>query len=160
MTAASIGRRRSPTRSQLDDWRVFIETTEELSAILTARLHRETGLSQGDYKVLLALSESGDERVRSSELADVIGWERSRLSHHLGRMEQRGLITRVACETDNRGAEVTVTPEGASAFRRATAPHMHAIQEVFVDALDPRQIAALGDAARALHAHLRDTRAP
>src|SRR3954453_20327245 len=83
--------RQLPTRSEIHTCRDFIETTEALSAVLAARLQSESPLSQGDYVVLLALSEAQGNRMRSSEMAAHIGWERSRLSHHLGRMERRGL---------------------------------------------------------------------
>ena len=146
--------RRSPTAGELQTWRSFIEVAEDLRAAMSRRLQEDSGLSTGDYGVLLALSERPAQRIRSSELADDIGWERSRLSHHLGRMEKRGLIAREDCATDNRGAEIVLTPTGADAFRRSNGPHLHAIREQFVDALTPAQLAALDDAAVALRAHL------
>jgi DNA-binding MarR family transcriptional regulator len=88
-----------------------------------------SGVSPADYQVLLALREAEGTRLRSSELAATIDWERSRLSHHLGRMERRGLIQRDDCATDSRGAEVSLTPSGAGAFRRASAPHLRAIKQ-------------------------------
>lgn len=146
--------RRSPTANELRAWRTFIETAEELRSALTARLQNESGLSSGDYAVLLALTEANGQLMRSSDLAAHIGWERSRLSHHLGRMERRELIRRVECATDNRGAEIILTTVGTEAFRRASAPHLHAIRELFVDALSPEQITAAGEIAAALRSHL------
>jgi DNA-binding MarR family transcriptional regulator len=145
--------RLSPTADELGAWRVFIETADELRALLGARLQSESGLSTGDYAVLLALSEAPGRQLRSSELASHVGWERSRLSHHLGRMETRGLIRRDDCATDNRGAEIVLTDAGSEAFRRANGPHLHAIREVFVDALTPAQVIAAGEIAAALRAH-------
>ncbi|WP_305785407.1 MarR family winged helix-turn-helix transcriptional regulator [Symbioplanes lichenis] len=142
--------RRLPTRDELHIWREFIETTEALRAAVGARLQSDSGLSAGDYGVLLALSEAPDQRLRSSDLALAVGWERSRLSHHLGRMERRGLISRGRATDDNRGALITLTPAGAAAFREATAPHLRAIRELFVDALTPEQLAAAADVAGAL----------
>ena len=92
--------------------------------------------------------------MRSSELAATIDWERSRLSHHLGRMERRGLIRRDECATDSRGAEVSLTEAGAEAFRRATAPHMRAIKKHFAHALTPDQFETLGEILQALQHHL------
>ena len=145
---------RLPSRDELRVWRDFIETTEVLRSRMGARLQSESGLSTGDYTVLLALSEAPDRRVRSSELATLIGWERSRLSHHLGRMERRGLITREDCPTDSRGAEVVLSTAGADAFQAATRPHLKAIRELFVEALTPEQLAAAGEIAAALRRHL------
>ncbi|WP_327007048.1 MarR family transcriptional regulator [Dactylosporangium sp. NBC_01737] len=149
--------RQLPTADELRIWRDFIETADALRSELTSRLQTETSLSPGDYAVLLALSEAKDRRMRSSELAAGIGWERSRLSHHLARMEKRGLIHREECATDNRGAEVVLTPGGAESFRGATVPHLRAVRELFVDALTPAQLAAAGDLAAALRAQLTAT---
>jgi DNA-binding MarR family transcriptional regulator len=146
--------RRSPTVEDLATWRAFIETSERLRSAIGSRLQADSGLSTGDYAVLLSLSEAVDHRVRSSELAAAVRWERSRLSHHLGRMEQRELIRRDECATDSRGAEVALTAAGAAAFRRASAPHLHAIQELFVGALTTDQLALLGSVTNAISERL------
>ncbi|MER7441860.1 MarR family winged helix-turn-helix transcriptional regulator [Micromonospora avicenniae] len=149
--------RQLPTAEELRIWRDFIETTDVLRSRIASRLQSESALSPGDYAVLLALTEAPEQQMRSSELAAHIGWERSRLSHHLGRMERRGLIRRQECATDPRGAEVHLTAAGAEAFRGSTVPHLRAIRELFVDALTPDQLVAAGEIAAALRAHL-DTR--
>ncbi|MEU5784523.1 MarR family winged helix-turn-helix transcriptional regulator [Micromonospora lupini] len=157
MTSATPERRRGrqlPTAEELRIWRDFVETTEVLTSRVAARLQLDSSLSSGDYAVLLALTEAPDQRMRSSALAAHIGWERSRLSHHLGRMERRGLIRREECPTVPRGAEVHLTPSGAEAFAQATFPHLRAIRELFVDALTPDQLRAAGDIAAALREHL------
>jgi DNA-binding MarR family transcriptional regulator len=157
MTQTTPGRRRGrqlPTAEQLRIWRDFIETAEALRAELASRLQNDSALSPGDYAVMLALSEAPGRRMRSSDLAADICWERSRLSHHLGRMERRGLIRREECATDYRGAEVVLTASGAEAFRGATVPHLRAVRELFVDALTPDRLHAAGEIAAALRAHL------
>jgi DNA-binding MarR family transcriptional regulator len=146
--------RELPTTEQLRIWRNYIETAEELRSLFTARLQSESALSAGDYQVLLALSEADGRSLRSSDLAVAIAWERSRLSHHLGRMEGRGLIQRVPCAEDSRGADVVLTEEGSDAFRRSTVPHLRGIRELFVDALDPEQLAQVASTTDALRSHL------
>lgn len=147
--------RRSPTADELRIWRLFIETSNQLGSVLNSRLQSESGLSSADYAVLLALTEAAGRQLRSSDLATHVGWERSRLSHHLGRMEGRGLIRRDDCATDNRGAEIVLTDAGAAAFRRASSSHLHAVRELFIDALTPAQVATAGEIAAALAAKLR-----
>lgn len=148
--------RRSPTKRELEAWRNFIETTEDLRSALASRLQVESGLSPGDYAVLLALSDSRDRTLYSSDLAAAIGWERSRLSHHLGRMERRELIRRDESQDKGRGAGISFTAVGAEAFRAATAPHLRAIRELFVDALTPAQLAAADEIAGALRNRLNE----
>ncbi|MFY1673049.1 MarR family winged helix-turn-helix transcriptional regulator [Plantactinospora sp. WMMB334] len=146
--------RKLPTRDELRVWREFVETTEALRTTLAARLQHDSGLSRSDYAVLLALSEATGHRLRSSELAARIGWERSRLSHHLNRMERRHLIRREECAVDSRGAEVVLESVGAEAFHAATVPHLRAVRELFVDALTTDQLAAAAQIAAALRTHL------
>ena len=112
----------------------------------------ETGLSGSDYPVLVTLHEEGP--LRSSELADCIGWERSRLSHQLGRMERRGLLSRRTHEGDNRGSEVSLTPEGRATYLGATAAHSRAVRTHFADVLTERQMRDLAKTMDALAAHL------
>lgn len=152
--------RRSPTAQQLRVWRDFVETGDALRSLLAARLQAESDVSTGDYAVLLALSEASDKRIRSSELAASINWERSRLSHHLGRMESRGLIARQPCADDSRGSEILLTETGSTLFRRASAPHLRAVQELFIDALDPDLLDRVDEISQALRRHLAQGAAP
>jgi DNA-binding MarR family transcriptional regulator len=147
-------KRQRLTARELVIWRSLLDTTAALGRVLGAQL-QASGLSPGDYQVLLALREAEGARLRSSELAATIDWERSRLSHHLGRMERRGLIKRDNCATDSRGAEVSLTASGTEAFRRASAPHLRAIKQKFVDALTPKQLEALAEALQALQRQLQ-----
>jgi DNA-binding MarR family transcriptional regulator len=151
--AGGAAARQRLTARELAIWRSLLDTTAELGRVLGAKL-QESGLSPADYQVLLALREADGTRLRSSELAATIEWERSRLSHHLGRMERRGLIRRDDCATDSRGAEVSLTESGTAAFRRAGAPHLRAIKKHFVDALTPEQLEALADVLQSLQRHL------
>jgi len=151
--AVGQGVRQRMTSSELATWRSLLDTTAELRRVLGAEL-QETGLSPADYQVLLALTEAKGTRMRSSELARTIDWERSRLSHHLGRLERRRLIRRDDCAIDSRGAEVSLTAEGRRAFRRATVPHMRSIKRHFADGLTPEQFVALADVLVSLQNHL------
>jgi DNA-binding MarR family transcriptional regulator len=152
--------RKSPTPTELRVWRDFVETGDRLRALLSARLQSESGLSNGDYSVLLALSEASGKRIRSSNLASLLDWERSRLSHHLGRMESRGLLRRERSAYDSRGAEVILTEHGAALFRRASAPHLHTVQELFVSAFSPKMPATVDETTRALRDHLESAATP
>lgn len=153
-------KRRLPTKEQLRVWRDYIETAEAIRSALASRMQRESALSLGDYQVLLALSEADGHRLRSSELAARIDWDRSRLSHHLGRMERRGLIGREECIEDSRGAEVVLAETGAQAFRSGSIPHLQAVHDTFIAALTPEQLAQLDGVTTALRDHMQtgDTR--
>ena len=141
------------TDTELAVWRSLLDTTAELRRLLAVEL-QQVDLSTGDYAVLLALTEAPDQTLRSSEIADAIDWERSRVSHQLGRMERRGLLRRTDCPGDNRGALVVLTDDGYQAIRRASGPHLRAVKRLFADALDPAQLNDLAGVLATLRDHL------
>jgi DNA-binding MarR family transcriptional regulator len=128
-------------------WRAVQRMQAGLSAALARRLAAESNLSYPDYEVLAALTEQPDGRLRPVELGQLLGWEKSRLSHHLARMEQRGLIAKQHCETDRRGAFVAITLRGRRENERAAPGHVAAVRQLFIDPLTPAQLDALAEAA-------------
>src|SRR4051794_34872225 len=103
----------SPTRWLSDReqalWRAYLRMGRLLSVHLNRTLVTQTGLSEGDYAVLVNLSEVAGNRIRAFELAREMQWEKSRLSHQLTRMQARGLIRREDCPSDARGAFIALT---------------------------------------------------
>jgi DNA-binding MarR family transcriptional regulator len=119
-------------------------------------LHRDSGLSGADYDVLSTLSEKAGNRWRSRDLAAQLLWSTSRLAHHLGRMEQRGLIARQPCPGDARGALVSLTGPGQAILCQAAPPHVASVRRHLIDLLTPEEIAALDSIAAKVITHLAD----
>lgn len=124
-------------------WRAFYSMRRQLDRAIDAQLHCDAGISAPDYEILLALSESPDKRLRSRDLAAVIGWERSRISHQVTRMEARKLVRRAECQDDLRGTWVELTPEGRRAILGAMRQHVSTIRELFFDVLTDHEKTAL-----------------
>jgi DNA-binding MarR family transcriptional regulator len=124
-------------------WRGYTQMHKRLNRLLGQRLVRDSGLSNADYEVLVPLSEAPDQQLRGRDLAGGVGWEKSRLSHHLARMEQRGLIERRECATDARGAFFRLTPTGRRAIEEAAPLHVEAVRETFIDLLTPDELDVL-----------------
>src|SRR5262245_27966743 len=124
-------------------WRGWLRLNAELSATLQRELQGDSGLSMPDYEVLVNLTDTPDGRVRVSDLARQLLWERSRVSHHVKRMQQRGLVDRVECPEDGRGAFIAVTPAGRAAIERAAPGHVRAVRRLVVDALTEQEVARL-----------------
>ena len=137
-------------------WRALQFMQMRLDGELARELAADSGLSYPDYVVLVALTDRPDGRMRLFELGDVLGWEKSRLSHHVGRMEHRGLVTKERCDSDRRGAFVVVTGEGRRTIAAAAPGHVAAVRRLFVDPLTPAQLDAVGDAAETVLAALDD----
>lgn len=124
-------------------WRRWVALTTEISAALNRSLQERGQVSISDYEVLVVLSETEDRCLRVSELARCIGWERSRLSHHVGRMEKRGLVRRVAAVEDARGAVVHLTEQGLDTIVGIAPLHVRDVRRVFFDGMTDEEFAAL-----------------
>jgi len=131
-------------------WRALQFMHMRLDGALARQLAAASGLSYPDYVVLVALTDQPDGRMRLFELAAVLGWEKSRLSHHVARMTGRGLVEKEPCDADRRGAYVKVTTRGRKELEAAAPGHVDAVRRLFVDQLTASQLAALGDAAEAV----------
>ncbi|MER6946946.1 MarR family winged helix-turn-helix transcriptional regulator [Nonomuraea sp. NPDC000554] len=125
-----------------------------LDAQVTRDLLRDSGLSAPDYDVLSTLSETEGHRWRLTKLAERMLWSKSRLSRHISRMEQRGLVTREECESDARGAVVVLTEGGLRAIQEAAPDHVESVRRHFIDLLSKEQLEVLGAVAETVLAHL------
>src|SRR6266550_3150592 len=109
-------------------WQAYLHLNQHLYAVLEQELVRDSGLSGPDYKVLHPLSQAPGGLLRARELCTEIGWDRSRLSHHVSRMEKRGLVTREECTEDGRGLMVRLTGAGRKAIEAAAPGHAENVQ--------------------------------
>ncbi len=130
-------------------WRALQFMQMRLEGALARQL-ADSGLSYPDYLVLVALTDRADGRMRLFQLGEVLGWEKSRLSHHVARMAARGLVTKEKCDDDRRGAYVIVTKQGRKEIAAAAPGHVATVRRLFVDQLTPRQLTTIGDAAEAV----------
>jgi DNA-binding MarR family transcriptional regulator len=127
---------------QLRAWKGLSLMQLQLQARLGRRLG-EHGLSYQDYLVLATLSDQPDGRRRVVELSDELGWEKSRLSHHISRMCERGLVVKVPCPSDQRGIYVMITSAGRSTLDAAAPDHVDDVQRYFFQRLSTDQVATL-----------------
>jgi DNA-binding MarR family transcriptional regulator len=125
-------------------WKSYIELVRELHGELERQMVRESGLSGAEFAVLVPLSEAADGLLRARELGVAVGWDRSRLSHQVSRMEKRGLVVREECPSDARGSMVRLTVAGRSAIEAAAPGHAEAVQRHFFDPLSDEEIDGLG----------------
>jgi DNA-binding MarR family transcriptional regulator len=139
-------------------WTRFQRMHTRMNDLLNREISRETGLSQADFEILCALSQQPQTPVRALALRCGLDWEKSRLSHQLRRMEQRGLVTREMCEEDNRSIVIRVTPRGLTLADAARECYERAIQHYLSDALNTDELAALDAIAEAVLARIGDER--
>ncbi|HRW38374.1 MAG TPA: MarR family transcriptional regulator [Aquihabitans sp.] len=123
-------------------WRAFITGARRLTERLDQEL-KALGLGHDDYGVLVALSEADGDRLRMAELADLQVESRSRLSHHIGRLEARGLVARETCPEDRRGTWAVLTPEGRTMIESVAPHHVAGVRRHLLDHVEPDELDVL-----------------
>jgi DNA-binding MarR family transcriptional regulator len=135
-------------------WRAWLYSSLLLQDRLDRELTHETGISHAYYEILVALSETPGRMMRMSELADRCLSSRSRLSHAVSRLEERGWVRRQVCAEDGRGQLAVLTDEGFAALEAAAPIHVESVRTHLFDQLSPQQVAAMRDIGETLLRHL------
>jgi DNA-binding MarR family transcriptional regulator len=139
-------------------WKEYRDLYQELGAVLQEQLLRDAGLSGSEYAVLVSLSHTPDGVLRARELCTELGWDRSRLSHLVARMEKRDLVAREECSEDARGSMVRLTDAGRTAVDDVAPEHSEAIRRYFFNPLSKEELEMLAVMFRRLLDNLaRDT---
>lgn len=135
-------------------WRGYRRMRTLLDLRLARDLTDGSGLSEPDYDVLSTLTERPGPQWRASELATHLLWSSSRLAHHVGRMERRGLVRRMPCPDDGRGAVITLTDQGRAVLEQAAPGHVESVRRNFIDLLTPAEVDTLAAIAEKVTARL------
>jgi DNA-binding MarR family transcriptional regulator len=139
-------------------WRAWLYSAQLLMDRLDRELTHETGISHAYYEILVALSETPGRKLRMSELADRLLSSRSRLSHAVSRLEERGWVVRELCQDDGRGQLAVLTDNGFAALEAAAPIHVESVRTHLFDQLSPAQVEAMRDFGETLLRHLDQPR--
>lgn len=136
-------------------WRAYLDFSRLLNDRLQRRLVEDADLSLAEYELMVQLSETEDRRLRMSELADRAVHSRSRLTHTVARMEDRGLVRREACPDDGRGVLCILTDKGFEVLAAAAVDHVETVRQSIFDNLTPEELQAFGAVVAKLRTGLR-----
>src|SRR3954453_5443923 len=134
--------------------RAWLFSSSLLHDRLDRELTHETGISHAYYEILVALSEAPGRGRGGSGPADRCLSSRSRLSHAVSRLEERGWVRREVCESDGRGQLAVLTEAGFAALEAAAPVHVEGVRTHLFDQLGPQQIENLRDIGETLLRHL------
>ncbi len=124
-------------------WRAFLTATQTLFSAVDGQLQHESGIPHGYYEILVRLSEAPGRALRMSQLAEASASSKSRLSHAVARLEERGWVERLNCATDRRGQIAKLTDAGYAALEAAAPRHVEHVRRSMFDLLSAEQVAQL-----------------
>lgn len=141
-------------------WRSFVDGFRALIDVLDRQLQADSNLPHTYFEILAPLSEAEGRTLRMSELADAARSSRSRLSHAVARLEERGWVRRLNCPTDRRGQLAQLTDEGFAVVEAAAPSHVDAVRRYLIDRLSPEQLKAMGEIGEVLLASTGESDLP
>lgn len=131
------------SQSESRAWRAFIMATQLLMDQLDRELQEASGIPHAYYAILVTLSEQPERSLRMTEIADRLRFSKSRLTHAIGRLEERGWVERAACPTDRRGAYAVLTEAGFAALASMAPAHVAGVRRHLFDRLTAEQVEQL-----------------
>ena len=134
------------TDRELRAWRGLLRAHATLVKRLDAELEAEHSLALTSYEVLLHLSNAEDSKMRMCDIAESVLLSRSGLTRLVDRLERDGLVERVSCSHDARGAFATLTHAGRAKLRAARATHLDGVREHFLAHFAQDELDMLGEA--------------
>jgi DNA-binding MarR family transcriptional regulator len=137
-------------------WRAFFAATQLLFDRLDRELQRDAGMPHAYYEILVWLSEAPDRSLRMSDLARRTRSSRSRLSHAVARLEERGWVCRRGCDSDKRGQIAALTDAGFAALAAAAPGHVEGVRSHLFDPLSAEQIGQLRAISERIAAELSE----
>src|SRR3954471_8011461 len=131
-------------------WRAFIEADRLLYDAIEAQLQHAAEMPHNYYEILVRLSEAPERSLRMTELAEKSVSSKSRISHAVTRLEERGWVRRVECPSDRRGQLAQLTPKGYAALEHIAPGHVECVRSSLFDALTPTQVKQLRTISEAI----------
>nr|WP_246858226.1 MarR family winged helix-turn-helix transcriptional regulator [Corynebacterium sp. sy017] len=124
---------------------MLLAANNKIERTIDASLQESEGLSSAEYAVLVCLSEAPGESLRLRELCDILGWDRSRASHQVTRMERKGLLSKHKCEKDARGICIVLEENGKRRLIRAVPEHVETVRRLVFDRLERKDQEAISN---------------
>lgn len=144
------------TSDQLGAWRSFLDSHMLLMTRLDRELRAESTLGLTEYTILVRLSESDDHTLRMATLAADTGVSRSRLTHIVARLEDRGIVEREKTAEDRRGVRCKLTDDGFRLLEKTAPVHVTGVRTHLIDLLDDAEIEVMAGIFTKVLAHMRE----
>ena len=137
-------------------WRAFHKIGTSLLPHLGRQITNHSGISGTEYVVLVALSELTVPSVNLNRLAHGLGWEISRMSHQVSRMDEAGLVKKTKNLEDSRCFDVSITAKGRKIAEAAIPLQSKEINHCFSQVLTQVQMKSLIEISEAISNHMKE----
>jgi DNA-binding MarR family transcriptional regulator len=145
--AVSVNVSAAPTtalsEAETKAWVGLLHAHATLVKQLDAELMAAHGISLSGFEVLWRVAAADNGRLRMTDLAELVMLSPSGLSRLVDRLETEGMIERVACPTDGRAINATITDGGRRRLAESQGTHSEGIRRTFLAHFDEDEIGQL-----------------
>ena len=125
--------------TQLDElehsaWRAFLVAHARVARRLEVDLLAASDLPLAEFDVLFQLDIADGQRLRMNELANRVMLSRAGMTRLVDRLVADGLVGRLKCDSDARGAYAVLTERGRERLEAARPGHFAAVRRFFLTA--------------------------
>jgi DNA-binding MarR family transcriptional regulator len=124
-------------------WIGFLRVYSALQRQLDAELQAQHNLPLSSFEVLLYLALAPQQRLRLSELANVVLLSLSGISRLVDRLVRAGLVIKETAPEDGRGAYAVLTDVGLELLQVAHQTHLAGVRQHFLQHFTSKELAVL-----------------
>ena len=137
-------------------WYSFHKISAVILPHLGRQLNNHSGITGPEFIVLLTLFDSKLPTLSLNLLAEELGWEISRVSHQITRMQESDLVKKVADKFDARTLAVSLTSKGRKIAETANPLQSAEINHCFSNVLTKEQKDSLIEISGAIDLHMKE----
>ncbi|MHA5047066.1 MarR family winged helix-turn-helix transcriptional regulator [Streptomyces sp. SD15] len=115
--------------AELRAWMRLLAAAGAIEQQLRARVKDALGVSHDEFLVLCLLADQPGSGLRMTQIAELLGRPKTRLTYQVACLQHAGLITRRSACGDRRGIEVALTDKARTLLRDSSRPLADAVSQ-------------------------------
>ncbi|MER6572156.1 MarR family transcriptional regulator [Streptomyces sp. NPDC001093] len=129
--------------AELRAWMVLLAATGTVEQRLRSVVKETLDVSHDEFLILCLLAERPREGLRMTQVADLLGRPKTRLTYQIACLQRAGLVARTSVCGDKRGVQVALTARARELLSETSALLAGTVRQALADSMGPEQRMAM-----------------
>ncbi|MGW7524504.1 MarR family winged helix-turn-helix transcriptional regulator [Streptomyces sp. NPDC054783] len=129
--------------AELRAWMVLLAATGAVEQRLRSVVKETLDVSHDEFLILCLLAEQPRAGLRMTQVADLLGRPKTRLTYQIACLQRAGLVARTSVCGDKRGVQVALTAKARELLSGTSALLAGTVRQALADSMGPEQHAAM-----------------
>ncbi|MHB9858433.1 MarR family winged helix-turn-helix transcriptional regulator [Streptomyces sp. YIM S03343] len=125
--------------AELHAWMILLAATGAVEQELRTVVKGSLGVSHDEFLVLCLLAEQPADGLRMTQIAELLGRPKTRLTYQIACLQHAGLVNRKAVSGDRRGVEVALTGKARDLLKDASGTLAETVKRALEQFVGPAQ---------------------